>query len=43
LDYACFVVGDVRDKKTGFYKDFITDTKKAFYKAGLNFIMKLYY
>ena len=33
--YACFVIGDVRDKKTGFYKDFITITKTAFYKAGL--------
>lgn len=36
--FAIFVVGDVRDKKTGFYKDFITATKMAFYKAG----MKLY-
>lgn len=33
--FAIFVVGDVRDKKTGFYKDFITITKLAFYKAGL--------
>ena len=33
--FAIFVVGDVRDKKTGFYKDFITITKMAFYKAGL--------
>ena len=33
--YAVFVVGDVRDKKTGFYKDFITITKKAFYKCGM--------
>ena len=31
---ACFVVGDVRDKQ-GFYKDFITITKLAFYKSGL--------
>lgn len=31
---ACFVVGDVRDKQ-GYYKDFITITKLAFYKAGL--------
>ena len=31
--YACFVVGDVRDKKTGFYKDFIGITKDAFKKA----------
>ena len=36
--YACIVVGDVRDKKTGYYKDFITITKLAFYKCG----MKLY-
>jgi len=34
--FAIFVVGDVRDKKTGFYRDFISTTKKAFYKAGLN-------
>jgi len=33
--FAIFVVGDVRDKKTGFYKDLITITKMAFYKAGL--------
>lgn len=33
--FAIFVVGDVRDKNTGFYKDFITITKMAFYKAGL--------
>tara|TARA_R110000851_G_scaffold274824_1_gene427399 strand:+ start:35 stop:910 length:876 start_codon:yes stop_codon:yes gene_type:complete len=32
--YACFVVGDIRDKQ-GYYKDFITITKLAFYKAGL--------
>lgn len=32
--FACFVVGDVRDKK-GFYRDFIGDTKKAFFDAGL--------
>lgn len=36
--FACFVVGDVRNKKTGFYKDFITITKNAFYKSN----MKLY-
>lgn len=34
--FACFVVGDVRDKKTGFYKDFIGITKQAFFKAGMN-------
>jgi DNA modification methylase len=32
--YACFVVGDIRDKD-GNYKDFVTITKQAFYKAGL--------
>jgi DNA modification methylase len=31
--YACFVVGDIRDKK-GFYRDFISHTKKAFIDAG---------
>lgn len=33
--FAVFVVGEVRDKKTGFYKDFVGITKNAFYKAGL--------
>ena len=32
--YACFVVGDVRDKK-GYYLDFISDTKRAFIDAGV--------
>lgn len=36
--FAVIVVGDVRDKKTGFYKDFINITKQAFYKSN----MKLY-
>ncbi len=31
--YACFVVGDVRDKH-GYYLDFISDTKKAFINSG---------
>jgi len=31
--YACFVVGDIRDKK-GNYRDFISHTKKAFIEAG---------
>lgn len=31
--YACFVVGDIRDKK-GFYRDFISHTKQAFINAG---------
>lgn len=35
--FACFVVGDMRDKK-GYYKDFISDTKRAFINSG----MKLY-
>jgi len=32
---ACFVVGDVRNKKNGGYKDFPSITKNAFKKAGL--------
>ncbi len=32
--YAVFVVGDVRDNN-GFYKDFISITKNAFYKSSL--------
>lgn len=31
--YAVFVVGDIRDKK-GFYRDFISHTKRAFIEAG---------
>lgn len=31
--FAVFVVGEVRDKK-GFYRDFISDTKRAFIDAG---------
>jgi DNA modification methylase len=31
--YACFVVGDMRDKK-GFYRDFVSHTKFAFIEAG---------
>jgi methylase of polypeptide subunit release factors len=31
--YACFVVGDIRDKK-GDYRDFVSHTKKAFIDAG---------
>jgi len=31
--FACFVVGDIRDKK-GFYRNFISDTIKAFQDAG---------
>ena len=36
--FACFVVGDVRDKKTGFYKDFPSITKKAFKKSKMNLL-----
>ena len=32
--FACFVVGEVRDKK-GHLKDFVSITKEAFYQAGL--------
>jgi len=31
--FACFVVGDIRDKK-GFYHNFVSDTIKAFQDAG---------
>ncbi len=34
--YACFVVGEVRDKK-GNYIGFVPDTIKAFEKAGMNY------
>jgi DNA modification methylase len=34
--FACFVVGDVRDKK-GNYRNFVGDTVEAFRKAGLHF------
>lgn len=34
--YACFVVGEVRDKK-GYYKDFVGITKNAFNKCGMKF------
>lgn len=32
--FAVWVVGDVRDKK-GLYRDFVGDTKRAFFDAGL--------
>lgn len=35
--FACFVVGEVRDKKTGHYYDFVGDTVQAFKEAGLEF------
>lgn len=34
--YACFVVGEVRDKN-GFYLGFVSDTIKAFEKCGMKF------
>ena len=34
--YACFVVGEVRDKK-GYYLGFVPDTIKAFEKCGMKF------
>lgn len=36
--FACFVVGDIRDKVDGTYKNFVSDTIEAFQDAG----MKLY-
>lgn len=36
--FACFVVGDIRDKVDGTYKNFVSDTIAAFQDAG----MKLY-
>ena len=38
--FAVFVVGDVRDK-TGFYYDFISDTKQAFINSGLKLYNEL--
>jgi 1-aminocyclopropane-1-carboxylate deaminase/D-cysteine desulfhydrase-like pyridoxal-dependent ACC family enzyme/DNA modification methylase len=34
--FACFVVGEVRDKKGGYY-NFVGDTTKAFQEAGLSY------
>jgi DNA modification methylase len=33
--FACFIVGDLRDKKTGGYKDFIGITKNSFKKSNM--------
>lgn len=41
--FAVFVIGDIRDKKTGAYLDFITVTKHAFMDAGMVFINDLIY
>lgn len=35
--FACFVVANFRDKKTGFYYDFVGDTVKAFEMYGAHF------
>lgn len=40
--FAIFVVGDIRDKQ-GYYRDFISDTVKAFKKAGLNLYNQVIY
>ena len=41
--FAVFVIGDIRDKKTGEYIDFITVTKRAFIDAGMKFINDIIY
>ena len=33
--FACFVVGDFRDPKTGFYRNFVSETIRGFLDAGL--------
>lgn len=33
--FACFVVGDFRDKRTGFYRNFVSDTIDSFKRCGL--------
>lgn len=33
--FACFVVGDIRDRATGFYRNLVGDTIRAFRDAGL--------
>jgi hypothetical protein len=35
--FACFVVGEIRDPKTGHYRNFVGDTVKAFQDAGAAF------
>ena len=35
--FACFVVGEVRDKKSGIYRNFLGLTIEAFEKAGLSY------
>ncbi len=33
--FAVFVVGDIRDKETGYYRNFVSETIQAFHSAGL--------
>ncbi|MDR3169848.1 MAG: hypothetical protein LBU27_09230 [Candidatus Peribacteria bacterium] len=35
--FAVFVVGEVRDRKTGFYYPFVEDTKRIFRENGADF------
>lgn len=35
--FACFVIGEVRDKKTGFYYGFVPDTINAFVAGGAGY------
>ena len=39
--FACFVVGEVRDKKTGYYRKLINETVNAFERAGASFYNEL--
>lgn len=39
--FACIVVGEVRDKRTGGYYDFVGDTVRAFVDAGLTYYNEL--
>ena len=35
--FACFVVSEVRNRKTGFYRNFVVDTINAFIDAGMEY------
>lgn len=35
--FACFVVSEVRNRKTGFYRNFVADTIQAFIDAGMEY------
>jgi len=35
--FACFVVGEVRDTKSGIYRNFVSDTIRAFLDAGCSY------